>query len=299
MIGDVGTSSSRRSALKLLAGLPLVAIVGSLVPGCQASQPIARASPAAALEQRVWDVDDYDRFIQALPDESIWSLYQSLGLAGPEAPMPTPLDRNATVERINREVVWISSSIFTYPLKDKSRVPYDHLVRWVAREYKVPSAAVEELSTFKVEQAIAVQVFAGIWDSLSEPQRTEVLRKLDPDSTLQDPAGLAAASGTAVAGALAAGALLTGFQFYVTMSAFISSTASLVGLTLPWALYQGASTVVGLLATNPFGWAVLGVGAIASIAWLGGANEKRTAAFICQINALRAASRRAAGSRVP
>ena len=105
-------------------------------------------------------------------------------------------------------------------------------------------------------------------------------------------------SGTAAASTLAGSALFFGFAFYTTMSTAIAAIGALLGVAVPWVAFTSASTLVAFLATNPFGWALLAVGVGASV-WLGGANEQKTAAFVCQINALRAAAWKAAGREVP
>ena len=290
----------RRSAVKLIAGgMALAAIVGG---GYYASgwfrDPIAAAADAADPFKQKWDTADYDAFLAKLPADALWTLKVSLGLATIEDRMPANVDRNAMRAEINAEVVWVSSNLAGWIFKGKA-VRYDELARWVAEEYDVPSALAVRASTFKVERAIVLQLFAGIWDGLTPEQRSEVLAKIDPDGSLKDPAGIALMSGTAAASRLAGSALFFGFGFYTTMSTVIATIGKILGVTVPWVVYSSASTLVAFLATNPFGWALLAVGAGASVAWLGGANEQKSAAFVCQINALRAAAWKAAGREVP
>jgi hypothetical protein len=293
-------SSGRRSAIGLIVGSVAAAALGGYLL-LKRGRVLPLGNPladAADPSKQSWDTADYKRFISLLPDESLWSLYVCVGLASAEAARPASLDRDATTAAIEKQVVWLSSSVFTWPFKDNN-VHYDELVRWVAGKYGVPSAVCSGASTFKVEQSITLQMFSGIWDTLDRAQRMEVLKKLDPASTLQNHAAIAAMSGTAAAGALAGAALLGGFGFYLAMSTFISSAAALLGMTAPWAVFQGASAVVGFLAANPVGWLLLGVAAIASVAWLGGANAEKAAAFVCQVNMLRAAAWHEDGRELP
>lgn len=288
----------RRSAVKLIAGgMALAAIVGG---GYYAWNRVSLATTADAADpfKKKWDTKDYEAFLDRLPASELWTLKVSLGLATIEDRMPANVDRKAMRAEINAQVVWVSSNIATWPFKDKT-VRYDELARWVAEEYDVHSALAVGASTFKVEQAIVLQLFAGYWDRLTPEQRSELLAQLDPDRTLIDPAGIALMSGTAAAATLAGSALFFGFAFYTTMSTTIAWIGALLGVTVPWVVYSSASTLVAFLATNPFGWALLAVGAGASVAWLGGANEQKSAAFVCQINALRAAAWEAAGRELP
>lgn len=264
-------------------------------PVPQPANPTALAD-AADPTKRVWDETDFVRFAELLPVEQLQLLRISLGLAESSDGVPASVDRAAWIEEITAQAVWASSNILTYPFKD---FHYDGLVRWVAEEYDVAAARIEGESTFKVEQAIQAQLFVGIWDKLTPEQRSKVLEKMDPDRKLKDPAAIALMSGTAAAGAIAGASLLVGGAFYTTMSAFIGSVAGLFGLTLPFVAYKGASITVAFLASNPIGWAILAVGALASVAWIGGANEQKSAAFVCQVNALRAAAWMEAGRSLP
>ena len=284
----------RRSAVKLIAGgMALAAIVGG---GCSALNRVSFATTADAADpfKQKWDTKDYEAFLDQLPASELWTLKVSLGLATIKDPVPANIDRKAMRAEINAEVVWVSSNIATWPFKDKT-VHYDELARWVAKKYDVHSALAVGASTFKVEQAIMVRLFAGIWDGLTPEQRSEVLAKIDPDGSLKDPAGIALMSGTTAASTLAGSALFFGFSFYTTMSTVIATIGKILGVTVPWVVYSSASTLMAFLATNPFGWALLAVGAGTSVVWLGGANEQKSAAFVCQINALRAAAWEAAG----
>jgi hypothetical protein len=290
---------SRRTALKAaIASLGAVTIAGGgylLVRDLNRDE-LADAADAAALDKQTWTTDDLDRFLQVLPLTALWNIRISLGLSQASDPVPSTLDRSTTIAEIKKQAHWVSSSIATYPF---TQLDYDPLVRWAADQFDVAPARIRGLTTFKVEQELMLQVFAGVWDRLSPEQRAEVLRKVDPDRTLADPGAMVLMSGSVAAATLATTALFAGFGFYVAMSTFLSSTAGLLGLTLPWAAYSGASSAVAFLATNPFGWAIIATGILASIAWLGSANEQKSAAFVCQINALRAAAWRADGRQVP
>jgi hypothetical protein len=286
----------RRNSMKwLIAGLIAVPAIaaGWWVFGQSGSSALA---DAADPNKQKWDEKDFARFAALLPLEQLQLLRISLGVAEPGEAIPATVDRAAWIKEITDQAVWVSSSILTYSFKD---FRYDEMARWVAEEYEVAAARTAGESTFKVEQAIQTQLFVGIWDKLTPEQRLKTLEQMDPDGKLTDPAAIALMTGTAAAGAIAGAALLSGFAFYTTMSSFICAAGGLLGLTFPFAVYTGASTAVAFLATNPIGWAILAAGAVASLAWLGGANEQKSAAFVCQVNALRAAAWMGAGRKLP
>lgn len=297
-LSDGPQSPGRRSSMKLLVGgliaMPLIAAVG----GCLLRQDRQKSALADAADptKQDWNEVDCRRFLSEMPAEQLQLVRVSLGLAKEAEPVPTNVDRAAWIAEIEKQALWVSSNVLTYPFKS---FQYDKLARWVAGEYGVAAAKTEGETTFKVEQAIQTQLFVGIWDKLTPEQRTKVLKDVDPDRSLKDPAAIALMGGTAAAGALSATAMLSGFAFYTTMSSFIASSAALLGLTVPFAGYVTASTVVGFLASNPIGWAILGLGALVSLAWIGGASEQKSAAFVCQINALRAAAWMGAGRELP
>ena len=151
----------RRSAVKLIAGgMALAAIVGG---GCSALNRVSFATTADAADpfKQKWDTKDYEAFLDQLPASELWTLKVSLGLATIEDRMPANVDRNAMRAEINAEVVWVSSNLVGWIFKGKA-VRYDELARWVAKKYDVHSALAVGASTFKVEQAIVLQLFAGI-----------------------------------------------------------------------------------------------------------------------------------------
>jgi hypothetical protein len=290
------TDQGRRGSMKLLvAGLIAVPVIAAGWWVFKQGGDSALADAADPNKQK-WDENDFARFAALLPLEQLQLLRISLGVAEPGEAIPATVDRAAWIKEITDQAVWVSSNILTYPFKG---FRYDEMARWVAQEYEVAPAQATGESTFKVEQAIQTQLFVGIWDKLTPEQRAKSLEQMDPDGKLEDPAAIALMTGTAAAGAIAGAALLSGFAFYTTMSSFICAAGGLLGLTFPFAVYTGASTAVAFLATNPIGWAILGLGALASLAWLGGANEQKSAAFVCQVNALRAAAWMGAGRKLP
>lgn len=295
-------SAERRRALLLIGGTAVAIAAsggGCATGGSLFSSRRSELADAANLTKQCWDTDDYERFVRLLPDEQLWMLFISVDLADADDPVPATLDREKIIREINDKVIWMSNSIFTWPFKD-NRLHYDETARWAARKMGVPDAVAEGLPTYKVEQAIAIKMFEGMWERLPQEQRLQLLKRLDPDqSEVKDHAAVAVLSGTAAAATLAATSLFAGFAFYTTMSVVISSVAAFLGLTLPFAVFTSASATVAFLASNPIGWALLSAAAASAIAVLLGANARKTAAFVCQVNVLRAMAWKDANRTLP
>jgi uncharacterized protein YaaW (UPF0174 family) len=198
------------------------------------------------------------------------------------------------VRDIQKQVLWLSSNILMYPFRDPAAINYHDLVTWVAADLGVKQELIVNASTFALEREIYKQLFAELWEKLTEQQRLELLRKIDPNGDIKDKAAIAALGGAAALGTLSATVIFSGFAFYTTMSITISTVAGFFGLTLPFSIYTGASTLVAVLS-GPIGWAIMGVAALGGLALAGRANSKKTASFIIQIHSLKVAALKAAG----
>ena len=56
---------------------------------------------------------------------------------------------------------------------------------------------------------------------------------------------------------------LSGFGIYLATTTGLGAISSAIGVTLPWVVYQGATTVLGVIL-GPIGWVLTGAGVIAS-----------------------------------
>ena len=56
---------------------------------------------------------------------------------------------------------------------------------------------------------------------------------------------------------------LSGFGIYLATTTGLGAISSAIGVTFPWAVYQGATTVLGVML-GPIGWALAGAGVVAS-----------------------------------
>ena len=151
-------------------------------------------------------------------------------------------------------------------------------------------------SSFFLERAVQTQLFTQLWDKLDQKQRLALLEKIDPNGHIQDKAAITALAGAGALGALSLTVAFSGFAFYTTMSVTISTVAGFLGLTLPFAAYAGASSLVAFLS-GPVGWAIIALATLGGIGLAGRADVKKTTAFICQIHCLKIAALIAA--RVP
>lgn len=191
------------------------------------------------------------------------------------------------VSQIKRDLMWISSNPVSYVISDAVNYDYhSEILMWLAEEFQVPQQYRSNQSSFFLERKIMDSVFVKLWDRLSVDQRRHVLEKLDSANNLPDKIGLASLGGASALAALITTQYFAGFAFYTGMSGFICTTAGLLGITLPFAAYTGASTTVGIL-TGPVGWALLGIAAFGSVMLLGRADAEKAVAFVSQVHLIK------------
>ncbi len=240
--------------------------------------------------QGKWGPGQLFKFVNALSDAHLAPLGASLEIERFE-----DKSKPSKVEAIHREILWQSSSIFTYPVKSLEDIDYHDLVVWCANKVNIPKSQARFTSSFDLERQIVEKQFVELWDKLDEQQRTELLRTIDPSGEIEDAAAIVAMSGTAALAALSATVYFSGFAFYTTMSVVICTVAGWFGVTLPFAAYMTASSTMAVL-TGPIGWAIGAIclaGAIA--AWAGQANIRKTTATVMQLHCMKAGALYGAG----
>jgi DnaJ-domain-containing protein 1 len=84
---------------------------------------------------------------------------------------------------------------------------------------------------------------------------------------------------------------LSGFGVYLATTTGLGAISSAIGVTFPWAVYQGATTVLGVML-GPIGWALAGAGAVAGgiiflSQWFQRNDQKLTTVVIAIIIAIR------------
>jgi len=298
-----------RTCLTLLYFITILPIAG-----CRDDDDYARGRADAAAQQQKKDAERIARaieetlvhpnwnwsevetykFLLKVSEEGMKSLRKSLDM-----PDPAPgLSRDKNIAEIQKQVLWVSSNIVTWPFRDATKINQHELTRWVAKEIGVDPWLVDTQPTFILERAVCEKMWANIWDKLTPQQRTELLNKIDPGNKILDRATLLTMGGTAALATLATTVYFTGFAFYTTMSVTICTVAGWFGVTVPFAAYAGSSMAIALLS-GPVGWALIAVGTAACVVSLGKANVQKTAAFVVQLHLLKVAALQEAGGTVP
>ena len=256
-------------------------------------KPIAAAAPFV-LPKLKWMPSQLHSFIKALPKEARLTLKKSVGLLPAVATVAWLETSDQDAKDIQKQVLWLSSNILTYPFKSASDQDYHSLVNWVSVEAGVSNPIVNSAPTFTLERELFKMLFAQLWDKMTAKQREELLTKVDSAGLIKGKAAVAAMGGAGALAALSTTVAFTGFAFYTTMSVAIASIASAVGVVLPFAVYGSAASLIGIL-TGPIGWAIMGLSAIGGMALAGRANLQKTTAFVAQIHALKVEALAAAG----
>lgn len=246
---------------------------------------IARAAPFVKPKEK-WIGDHLHDFLCAIPPPAMLTLKKSLGLLGEDAPEEELKGSDEDTKEIQNRILWLSSNVLTYWFKNPATLNYHDVVVKIATKAGAPSAKVAQEPTFPLESELYRLMFIQIWDQLDQVRREELIEKLDPDGSLKDKVAIAALGGAAAITSLSATVAFSGFAFYTSMSIAISSAASVIGVTLPFATYAGASSIVGVL-TGPVGWALTAITALGGIVLAGRANMQKTAVLISQLHALK------------
>ena len=117
---------------------------------------------------------------------------------------------------------------------------------------------------------------------------TALLDKLtDGGLTDSQKAAIAAGTGAAALSALSATVAFSGFAFYTTMSTAIATSAGLLGVTLPFSVYAGASSTVAVLS-GPIGWSIALVAGTGAAIWATAPNVEKTTKFILTLHSYKA-----------
>lgn len=256
--------------------------------------PMASVAPFVKPREN-WTADHFFNFLNALPTHVMLALKKSLGLLDQAAGEDQLNGIYQDARDIQKHALWLSTNVLTYPFRDETKVDYHNLVTWVFAEVAhIPESKIKAAPSFVLERYLQKILFASQWDKLNVKQRIELLSKVDPIDAIKDKAAIAAMTGAGALAVLSGTVAFQGFAFYTTMSITIAATASAVGLTLPFATYAGASSVVGILS-GPVGWSIMGAVALGGVALKGRANLRKTASLIGQLHALKIEALVAAG----
>lgn len=283
----------RRSFLALLASI--IGFFKWVVarPDRPKVSPMARVAPFVKPQEK-WTADHFYNFLKALPPDTMLALKKSLEILPADATKSQLSGADQDARDVQKHALWLSSNILTYPFRDEKQLNYHELAAWVCGEAGVSQPLIQKAPTFTLERELHKLLFAQLWDKLNPQQRKDLLAKIDPNRAIKDKAAVAALSGAGALAALSATVAFTGFAFYTTMSVTVATVAGAVGVTLPFATYAGASTVVGILS-GPVGLAIMGAAALGGVALAGRPNLRKTTALVGQIHALKVEALIAAG----
>ena len=131
-----------------------------------------------------------------------------------------------------------------------------------------------------------MEAFRKQFQGLDEELRKEILKKADEE--LKKRAARMGVGLLPAAGVLAGE--LSGFGIYLATTTGLGAISTAIGLTFPWAVYQGATTLLGV-ALGPIGWALAGAGALVTGGhflwkWFGRNDEKLKVVVVAIITAI-------------
>jgi uncharacterized protein YaaW (UPF0174 family) len=244
--------------------------------------------------QERWGPERLNRFLELITDEDRLNLKKSLQLLKPEATVSQLRGKNAEINDILTQLLWVSSHWLPYLWRDEWSIDYHGTVCWCAGKLKLPKQDIQTLPTFALERKILEQLFIQMWDKLPPKEREKLLCQLDKNGCIQDKAAIAALSGAAALTALSTTVILSGFAFYTTMSSLICAVAGFFGITLPFGVYTTASSTVALLA-GPVGWVLAAILAAIGLALVGRANVQKTVPFVVTLHCIKAEHMKNAG----
>lgn len=143
---------------------------------------------------------------------------------------------------------------------DKEQVMRSSLVR-VAQILSIECENWDTVSSNRLVHQIRgkwSEEFRKRLESLNEDELNSILKQADENlkkRAQQMGIGLLPAVGV-VAGEL------SGFGIYLATTTGLGAISSAIGVTFPWVVYQGATTVLGVIL-GPIGWAITGAGVVA------------------------------------
>ena len=155
-------------------------------------------------------------------------------------------------------------------------VPYEEVVKDVARKLGAKAVS-EKMSAADLEKQAVGAAMEQMLAKASPEERKAMLAELVRGQATSSTGLMTATGGLVLAN-------LSGFGLYMAASSSLAAITGAVGLTLPFAVYTGLSSVFSVV-TGPVGWAAL---ALAAIFKFGGAEYKKTVPGVIAIASCRA-----------
>jgi hypothetical protein len=169
----------------------------------------------------------------------------------------------------------------------KNGVKWHEIVSWADAKNGVAQTELDQ-SSFDAERALLNKMFDKNWDSLNPDQRRAVLEKSTlSELSAKDKRAMVAATGVMARGLISTTIALSGFSFYTTMSSVMAASASVVGFTLPIAVYTTASSVAATF-TGPLGWSILAAASAGVGLYALAPDEERVTRMVISLHILKA-----------
>jgi uncharacterized protein YaaW (UPF0174 family) len=270
------------------------------IPVAKRPKELAYLAPYVHRNER-WGSERLFEFLNAMSKKDLTSVAKAI-----DVKHYLGRDKARDIYAINHQLLWESSSIFTYPFKSVRSIDYQNIVAWCASEVGIGRKQSDFTTTFDLEQAILRRQFVDIWNKLDKKKRAALIKKIGISGHASgirlahvsdhiNPSVLVGMSGAGALAALSATVSFSGFAFYTTMSTVIATVAGWCGVTVPFTAYMTASSTVAALA-GPIGWAIGAVVLAGSFAaWAGSANTRTTTAFVLQLHCMKAGALYATG----
>lgn len=286
-----------------------IAIIGCSTNPIPVSQPKEYAYLASFVKKdTLWNSDDWFIFISHLNEKHLselaldWGVLKEtspgidvtwdknnskqklISVGNPKKAIDSLGGRQQAISLLQKEINCAYKLICVFNDKD---INWHEIVIWAAEKNGLNKSQYTK-SSFEAERALINRFFEKNWDQLTPKQRKEVLEKSEITGlSVNDKNVMIAASGTAALATLNAGVALSGFTFYTTMSSVIASTASVVGVTFPFAVYTGASTTVATLS-GPYGWTLLAASAAGLSLYKSWPDEAKVTRMIISLHVIKA-----------
>lgn len=209
-----------------------------------------------------WGALEFNNLIDSLGEDSLKRTCRTLEI--PQGNSAIYESTTAMKSEVRRVVLGASRFL---PGGDPENISYhEEVVLPTASKLELASFA--EYDTLSVERAIYNHVFSQHWTTLTENERLGFLDQSGWGLSRSDAVSLAALTGSGILAGLGTAVNLAGFSFYTGMSSGLHALAVMTGLPVPFAVYTGLSTAVGV-ATSAVGWIIAALLAGAGIyAWL-------------------------------
>ncbi|MFC4640002.1 hypothetical protein [Deinococcus hohokamensis] len=174
-------------------------------------------------------------------------------------------------------LAWHSQHKIQYYFRDRT---YTEIVQQVARRLKMTYTLQEDVQ--HLERRILQRVLSDVWAKLAPEERTRIEEALREEFRATGNEGKFVGVAGLIAG-IAAGKA-SGFGVYMLSSVVLSSMASTLGITLPFAAYMGASRAISVML-GPVGLVITAL----SIGWaLGSPNHNKVLLAVIHIAMIRA-----------